>query len=74
MTSLINVSFVRGEEDELIVEELMEDWPETEEAIEALKQRVLNHPLYPNLFISEDGKTTAMIIKSFAFSSVYLGI
>ena len=28
--SLVNVTSMRGEEGELIIEELMEDWPETE--------------------------------------------
>ena len=35
--SLINVTSMRGEEGELIIEELMEDWPETEEEIAQLR-------------------------------------
>ena len=41
--SLINVTSMRGEEGELIIEELMEDWPEDEKGIRELKDRVLSN-------------------------------
>jgi len=58
ITSIINARNTRGKKDELIVEDLMEDWPETTEEIELKKQRTLDNPLYKNLLISEDGKMT----------------
>ena len=39
--SLINVTSMRGEDGELIIEELMEDWPEDEKRIRELKDRCL---------------------------------
>ena len=67
--SLINVTSIRGEQGELVVEDLMEDWPEDIKAIELLKQRVLSYRLYQNFFISEDGRYTSVVIRSEAYSN-----
>ncbi len=64
--SLVNATSVRGEADQLIVEDLLENWPETPEAREALRQRVMNNPLYRDQIISEDGRLTAMVIRPVA--------
>jgi len=55
--------------DELIVEDLMENWPETTEEIELIKQRTLDNTLYKNLLISEDSKMTTIIIQTQTYSS-----
>jgi len=70
ITSIINARNTRGQKDELIVEDLMEDWPETSEEIKLKKQRTLNNPLYKNLLISEDSKMTTIVIKTQTYSSV----
>ena len=59
---------MRGEEGELIIEELMEDWPETEEEIAQLRKRVLDNKIYRNFLVSEDGLYTAVMIRSNAFA------
>ncbi|GIS37206.1 MAG: hypothetical protein Ct9H90mP9_2360 [Pseudomonadota bacterium] len=66
--SLVNVTSMRGEEGELIIEELMEDWPETEEEIAKLRKRVLDNKFYRNFLVSEDGLYTAVMIRSNAFA------
>ena len=66
--SLVNVTSMRGEEGELIIEELMEDWPETEEEIAQLRKQVLDNKFYRNFLVSEDGLYTAVMIRSNAFS------
>ena len=66
--SLVNVTSMRGEEGELIIEELMEDWPETEEEIAQLRKRVLDNKFYRNFLVSEDGLYTAVMIRSNAFA------
>ena len=66
--SLVNVTSMRGEEGELIIEELMEDWPETEEEITQLRKRVLDNKFYRNFLVSEDGLYTAVMIRSNAFA------
>jgi uncharacterized protein len=70
ITSLINARNTRGKKDELIVEDLMEDWPDTAEEIELIKQRTLGNPLYKNLLISEDSKMTTIVIQTQTYSSV----
>lgn len=69
ITSLINARNTRGEKDELIVEDLLEHWPQDEAAMQVFKKRVRNSPLYNNLLISEDGDFTAIIIKTESTSS-----
>ncbi|MCP4404770.1 MAG: hypothetical protein GY801_46660 [bacterium] len=69
ITSLINARHTRGEEDELIVEDLLEEWPESDEEIATLKQRVLENPFYANLVISEDATFTTISLKTNSHSS-----
>lgn len=68
--SLINIRHTRGEGDFLIVGELIEEWPETEEDLALLKQRALLNPLYRNTVVSEDGTMTAMVLESNLYSSI----
>ncbi len=73
ITSLVNVTAVRGEKDELIIEELMENWPDDDQQlagyIDFIKAYAQPHPLYRNYLLSEDGKYTAIILESDAFST-----
>ena len=43
ITSLINARNTRGKKDELIVEDLMENWPETTEEIAIIKERAIDN-------------------------------
>jgi predicted RND superfamily exporter protein len=65
--SLVNARSTRGEEDTLIVEELLKDWPEKKIDLVALKKYVLNNPVYLNDYISVDGQVAAIIVKPLAF-------
>ena len=60
--SLINARSTRGEQDELIVEDLLEELPEGPEALAALRERVLANPFYRNTLVSEDGRFTALMV------------
>ncbi|HIN49073.1 MAG TPA: patched family protein, partial [Deltaproteobacteria bacterium] len=66
--SLVNVTSIKGEAEELLVEELLENWPEDQAGIDALKKDVLSNKFYKNLLISEDGTFTTVIIRSNAFT------
>ena len=68
--SLINVTAMRGEGGELIIEELMADWPEDDAGVKDLKERVLRNKFYRNFLVSEDGQYTTVVIRSNAFSDV----
>ena len=67
VTSLVNVRNTRGEGDKLIVEDLLEKFPKTKEDVQKIKNIVLNNEFYKNLFISEDGKMTGIVIETKAF-------
>jgi predicted RND superfamily exporter protein len=71
--SLVNARNTRGDEDELIVEDLFEDWPEDQAALERIKQFAFENPLYPNLLISEDLSYTTVALKFDTYSSLGKG-
>jgi predicted RND superfamily exporter protein len=70
VTSLINARHTRGEGDDLIVEDLLEHWPQGEGDLRALRARVLGNPLYRNILISENGRYTTVTIKPFTYSTL----
>jgi hypothetical protein len=70
ITSLINARNTRGEADELIVEDLLEKWPETPADIAEIKERVFDNPMYKNTLISEDGNFTTILIQLQTYSSI----
>ncbi|MCP4041255.1 MAG: MMPL family transporter, partial [Gammaproteobacteria bacterium] len=72
ITSLINARNTRGAEGELIVEDLLEHWPEDREALAPVKERALSNPLYHNLLLDADGTITTIVIKTDAYSSIGL--
>jgi len=67
--SLINIRQTRGEADTLVVEDLMEDWPETPQELEDLRSRVFASPLYVDNVISRDGLVTTVSIRPVVYSS-----
>jgi len=70
VTSLVNARHTRGEHDELIVGELLEDWPRTPEALATVEKLALGNPLYRNLLLSADGRVTTISIETDAYSSL----
>jgi predicted RND superfamily exporter protein len=68
VTSLLNARETRGEADELIVGELLEDWPETEADLAEVKERAAANRLYRNLLLSEDLRITTILLEAEAFS------
>ena len=69
VTSLVNVRNVRGEKDQLIVEDLLENFPKTQEDVEKIKKIVMDSEFYKNLLISEDGNMTGIVIETQAYIS-----
>ncbi len=69
VNSLINARSTIGKEDELIVEDLMEDWPKNEAELADIKQRALANPLYRNTLLSEDGKFTTITVELNRYST-----
>jgi predicted RND superfamily exporter protein len=69
VTSLINVRSTRGLEDELLVDELLDEWPRDAVEMAAFRARVMANPLYENSLISKDGKFTTITIQPESFST-----
>lgn len=61
--SLINARNVHGTEDELVVEDLFAQWPETAAQLAAIKKLASDNPLYRNLILSADGSFTTVVVK-----------
>jgi len=69
VTSLVNARNTRGEGDELIVEDLLEDWPADAAALATLRERVFSNPLYVNNLISRDASYTTVMVELDTYSS-----
>ncbi len=69
INSLVNARNTRGQGDELIVEDLLEDWPETPEELADVRARAMANVMYKNMLISGDGNFTAIVIQTQTYSS-----
>ena len=63
MTSLANVEFVEGVPDGIEIYELLEDFPESQEALLAIRDKVLGKPLYVGGLVSADARYAAIILE-----------
>ncbi len=68
ITSLYNVRNTRGEGDKLITDDLLEYFPKTEAEVAVIKQQAMASHFYKDLFISQDGKMTTIVIETDAYS------
>jgi predicted RND superfamily exporter protein len=68
VTSLVNARNTRGEDDELIVEDFMEVWPENDADVAALRERALANAFYVDNLINEDATYTIIALKPFTYS------
>jgi predicted RND superfamily exporter protein len=68
ITSLLNARNTYGREDELVVEDLVETWPETEADLRALRDRVFSNPLLVDNVVSASGEYTALRLEPFTYS------
>ena len=69
ITSLLNARNTRGEGDQLIVEDLFENFPTSAEEIAAIKKLAVNSEMYKNLLFSEDLTYTTIILEPNAYES-----
>ncbi|MBE9551989.1 MAG: MMPL family transporter [Proteobacteria bacterium] len=74
ITSLANARNTYGDGDRLVVDDLMAQWPETPEAMAALKVRVMANPLYRDRLISRDARLTTLVVELDAYSGAGEGI
>ncbi len=67
--SIADMRYTRGEDDEMLVGDLSEIWPETEEDIPAFREVIRNNPNYLGSIISENEKVVVYIIEPYLFSN-----
>jgi predicted RND superfamily exporter protein len=71
VNSLKNARKTTGNEEELIVEDLFEEGiPSDAKELAEIKQFALSNPIYENLYISEDGTFTTIIISTQTYTSI----
>ena len=63
VTSLVNVEFLEGVPDGLEIYDLLEEFPESQEALLEARQKVLAKPLYVGGIASADGRYAAVIVE-----------
>ena len=68
ITSLYNARNTRGRGDELLTDDLLEPFPNTQEDVAKIKQRAMESHFYKDLFISKDATMTTIIIETDAYS------
>ena len=68
VTSLVNVRHTRGEDQTLIVENLLDRFPKTDEEAALLRARTLTNPLYLDRLVSRQGRLVAVVLETEPFS------
>ncbi len=68
MKSLVNADVIYGEDDDLIVDNLIQSFPTTPEALATYKARVLGSPLLRENFLSRNTDYTAIYLYQKAYS------
>lgn len=65
--SLVNVRSIYGDGDDLIAEELLENFPTTAEQLAQIKQRVQNKPVYYGRLLNKQEDTLTILVKQQPF-------
>jgi predicted RND superfamily exporter protein len=68
--SLVNARQTRGVGDALLVDELLEEWPEGPDALAEVERIARANPFYRNLYLSEDGRTTGIVVRPLTYQPV----
>ncbi|MEG3619295.1 efflux RND transporter permease subunit [Magnetovibrio sp. PR-2] len=69
ITSLINTRNTFGREDELLVEDLFENWPDDLQRVDEKRKRAADNPLMINTVMSDDNTIATIVIRTDAYSS-----
>ncbi len=72
ITSLVNARNTRGADGELVVEDLLEQWPQSAAELAVIKARAMANPVYRNMLISADGQVTTLVLKTDNYTHVGL--
>jgi predicted RND superfamily exporter protein len=67
ITSMLNARWTRGSDDQLLVEDLISEWPTDDADLTELRERVYANPLYLDNLITRDGRITTVLIDADTF-------
>lgn len=70
VTSIVNARNTYGRGDELVVEDLLEEWPRTDADLARVRKRVFANPLFRNSLVSNDARVTTLVIQLDRYSSL----
>ena len=70
VTSIINARNTYGREDELVVEDLLEDWPRNDADLARIREQVFSNPLFRNTLVTEDDRVTTLVVDLERYSSL----
>lgn len=70
ITSLINARNTTGDEENLLVEDLFESWPQTADELAEKKRLALSNPIYKNLLLSSDGTFNVIVLEANTYTSI----
>jgi len=70
VNSLINARYIEGKDGTLQVNDFFENLPQTREQAEIIKEKALAYPLYRNSYITQNGDSMIMVIKTQAVSAL----
>lgn len=68
--SLINARLTIGQNDQLLVQDFLEDWPDTPEKLLKVQQQAYSNPLYIGLYFSKDGRHAMVMVENDTYSSL----
>ncbi len=68
VSSLVNMRSIYGEGDTLVVDDLLQSWPQDSAAVEVIRERALSTASYIDNVVSADGSVTALQVRSYAYS------
>ncbi|MEM9177635.1 MAG: efflux RND transporter permease subunit [Myxococcota bacterium] len=69
VSSLVKVRSIYAEGDTLVVDDLLQTWPEDQATVEAIRSRALATESYLGNVLSADGSVTALQVRSYAYSA-----
>ncbi len=70
ITSIINARNTTGDEENLLVEDLFEEWPEDAASLEAKKKLAFANPMYKDLLLNGDGTFTVIVLEANTYTSI----
>jgi predicted RND superfamily exporter protein len=70
VNSLINARYIEGKNGTLQVNDFLENLPQTKEQAQILREKALVYPLFRNSYITQNGDSMIMIIKTQAVSAL----